>query len=295
MKTIQIVCLSLMTGFVLLTSCKKDEQDLAPSGNQQNADFKSAKPGPPVEVYGNWKEDFTTANSLALRWNLYGTHQPQWVNFAFNRFGLFDNNGRLPNGSFAVSKTKIGNGNGYIIESEVYIDVTNPGGTTICPAIGVTRYPDLPSESSTVEAGISMKLLYLGKGVPDTLAVHRNHTYIQMSALLQDGTSLTSADPKNGIISSSRDYAFQADVAGNGWHKMKIVVTSSKQVGFFLDDKFIWSPNKPVHPSLMTNKNVLIGFTSSGNAGKAYHDYVKVTYPPLPDQPTELINSAATE
>jgi hypothetical protein len=35
----------------------------------------------------------------------------------------------------------------------------------------------------------------------------------------------------------------------------------------------------PAHPSLMKNRSVVLGFSSPGNGGKAYHDYVKVTYP----------------
>ena len=288
----------MMTGFVMLTACKKDEQEFVPSNasNQQNAELKSSKPGLPANGYMNWQENFATSNSLDLRWNLYGTPQPQWVSFAFGRFGLFDNNGRLPNGSFAVSRTKIGNGKGYTIESDVYIDVTNPRGTTICPEIGVTRSLNLPTDpANNVEPGISMKLMYVGYGANSVPAVYQNNTYVVMTAILQDGTISSSSDPKDGMITAHGEYAFKADVAGNGWHKMKIVVTATKQVSFYLDGQFIWSPEKPIDASLLKDKNVLLGFTSSGNAGKAYHDYVKVTYLPILGPPADLNDPVSTE
>jgi len=294
MKTIQIVCLSLMTGFFLLSACTKDELEIVPTSNPQNADVKSTFPGTPVTNYANWQEDFATPDALVSRWNLYGTPKPQWVSFAGNRFGLFDNNGRLPNGSYAVSKSKIGNGKGYVIESEVFIDVKNPNGPVICPEIGVTRYLILPTEPQNLEAGLSMKLMYIGKGATNVPPVYHNHTYVVLTALLQDGTIISSGDPKDGMGTSSDDHALLADFAGNGWHKLKIVVSASKQVSFYLDNQFMWTPGKSIHSSLMANKNVLLGFTSPSNTGKAYHDYVKVTYPLLTGQDT-VIDPSPTE
>lgn len=295
MKTIQFVCMSLLTGFVLFSACSKDEQDFIAPSNQQNAELKSATPGQAVLPNVGFREDFTTANSLTAGWYLYGTPKPQWINFAFNKFGLFDNNGRYPDGSYAVSRNKIGNGQGYTIESDVYIDVTNPKGTIICPEIGVTRFPVLPSEPSHVEAGISMKLMYVGKGVTSTPPFFQNQTYVIMTVLLADGTFCSSSDPKDGTVSMYGDYAFKADVAGNGWHKMKIMVNSNSQVSFYIDNHLVWSPKKEINATLLKNKNVLLGYVSAGNAGKAYHDNVVVSYPSLPDQSAQLENLAPSE
>ncbi|MEI6061259.1 MAG: hypothetical protein WCR72_11155 [Bacteroidota bacterium] len=278
-KTIQFFFLSLMTGVILLSSCKKDEPDMFTSPSQHNAAVKSATPGIAVASVSNWREDFSTADALALRWTLYGTPQPQWVSFAGNRFGLFDNNGRLPNGSYAVSKTKIGNGQGYIIESEVFIDAANPNATVICPEIGVTRYFNPGAEPVNVEAGISMRLMYVGDGATSVPPALRKHTYIVMSALLSDRTYATTGNPLEATSASKDDYAMKADFAGNGWHKLRIVVSASSRVSFYLDNQLVWTPAKAIHTSLMADKNVLLGFTSPGTTGKAYHDYVKVSYP----------------
>lgn len=284
LKTIQFVCLSLMTGFILLSACKKDELEVLPANSQTEAEYKTTNPGMPATDNGSWREDFATANSLALRWNLFGTSQPQWVYYSCKRFGLFDNNGSLPGGSFAVSKAKIGYGNGYTIESDVYIDVKKPGFTTICPQIGVTRTQVLPSEPKTIDAGISMKLMYIGTGEIDVPEEYRNRTFVLMSALLQNGIMASSGDPNEGFDSSFGDYAFPVDAASNGWHSMKIVVNHSGQVSFFLDNKFVWSPGRKIENSLMKDKNVILGYTSPGSTGKAYHDYVKVSYPRIGEE-----------
>jgi hypothetical protein len=271
MKTIHLISLSFVTGVVLLSACKKDEQEFNPANNRQNAATKFSQTTPVAIQYSNWQEDFNTYNSLVSGWNLYGTPQPQWVSYAFNRYGLFDNNGQLPNGSSAVSKRKIGNGYGYVIESEVYINVNHSQGTTICPEIGVTRYTDQPQE------GISMKLIYIGEGVTSVPPAYRNHTFVRTTALLQNGTT-----------ASSGDYAILADDTRYGWHKMKIIVNSLRQVSFYLDDRFLWSPHQEIQSSLMKDRNVLLGFTSPGISGKAYHDWVKVSYPALPDPPVTI-------
>jgi hypothetical protein len=295
MKTIHIACLSVLSAIILFSSCKKDEQDYPVTSNQQNAVYSTARSNQAMAGYYNWQESFTTSKSLSAGWILFGSRQPRWVSSAFGKFGLFDNNGLLPDGSGAISKCKIGNGSGYIIETEVYIDVTNPNGTTICPEIGVTRYLHTTSDEPGAEAGISMKLLYIGSGVASVKPEYQNHTYVLMSSLVQDGSISSSSDPSEGTVSSHGEFAFQTDVAGNGWHKMKIVVDASNKVSFFLDGQFVWSPKKPVHASLLKDKNVLLGFTSPGNAGKAYHDYVRVTYPAFPDKPFDVDNPVLTE
>ena len=270
MKTIQVFCLAMVTGFTLVTACKKDVQDMVPAGDQLKSSSAIPGPSPVVNNYIDWREDFATANSLS-RWNLYGTPQPQWVNNAFGRFGLFDNNGNLPTGNFAVSKAKVGSAGGYIVESEVYINITNVNGTTISPEIGITRYTNQPIDNGSPEAGISMRLMYIGGGVTSVPQILRNHTYIQTTELLQNGT-----------FASSGDYALTADAASTGWHKLRIVVSAARMVSYYLDNQLVRTSPSPIQSTLMSNKNVLLGYTSSGSAGKAYHDYVSVTYP-LPD------------
>jgi len=279
MKTIKFFLVSLLTGFILLTACSKDEPDFVSNNSQNEAEYKAEIPGPPVCNNAGWREDFATANSLTSKWNLYGTPQPQWVYFAAKRFGLFDNNGHLPEGNYAVSKTRIGYGKGYTIESEVFIDITKPVSTIISPEIGVTRKLNIPAEPRSIESGISMKLLYVGQGVAEIPAEYKGRTFVVMSALLQNGNFISSRNGEDGTIAEYGEFAFPVDAVKDGWHKMKIVVNSAGQVSFYLDNRFVWSPRLQIHSSLMKGKNVFLGFTSPGNGGKAYHDYVKLSYP----------------
>ncbi len=294
MKTIKIACLSLMTSFVLLTACSKDELETIPTVSQNESAYKTTKPGILETKTSGWREDFTSAASLTKRFNLYGESQPQWVRTAANRFGLFDNNGSLPNGSFAVSKVPIGNGNGYMIESEVYIDVKEPKRALICPEIGVTK-PMLPStsEPGIFERGISMKIIYLGEDTPGVPLNFQKQAYVQMSVLMIDDQVLTTTDPMVVPGSTPSAYAFRVQATASGWHNLKIVVSAKHMVSFYLDNRFVWSPEKRINNCLMSNANLFLGYLSGGEAGKAYHDFVKVTYPKIRSTPdlstTEVI------
>ncbi|NVO19564.1 MAG: hypothetical protein HXX13_07680 [Bacteroidetes bacterium] len=272
MKTIKFLGLILVTGLFTFTACQKDELEVVPMDSHQAEALKSSNPGIQVVVTNDWKDDFTSASSVANRWFLFGERAPQFIPYAFDRFGLLDNNGSLGSSSYAVSKTRIGNGSAMSLESSVYIDVTNPKGTVVCPEIGITRTMITSNNPDNLDAGISMKLVYMGKDVQGVPAQYQDQTYVVMSTLLEDGS-----------LAQSGDYAFKVDNATNGWHTMNITINASHQIFFFLDGQLIWTPKKPVAASLLKNRNVLVGRYSPGNGGKAYHDFIKVTYP-TPDQ-----------
>jgi hypothetical protein len=67
-----------------------------------------------------------------------------------------------------------------------------------------------------------------------------------------------------------------ADQYVNGWHTLKVQVGADRIVKFHVDDNLIWTSAKKLHPSMMTGRNVALGWRSSGSAGKAYHDWVRV-------------------
>ena len=279
MKTINFLFASLITSVVLFSACQKDELDVVPTASQNKADYKAVFPGPPI-VNSNWQDDFTSAGSLTSNWNLYGKSLPTFVPFAGNRFGLFDNNGKLPDGSYAVSKRKIGYSQGYTIESDVYIEANKPlPGTVICPEIGVTQNVVEPSGGGTIATGISMKLMYIGQGTSGVATAYHARTVVLMSVLLKNGKIITSGELGSEPSDSFNNFALPIATATSMWHKMKIVVNSLGRVSFYLDNNFLWSPKEPIHPSLLKDKNVLLGFSSPGNGCKAYHDYVKVSYP----------------
>ncbi len=274
MKTIQFAGLLLLAGFTFFTACQKDE-DVLPASNQQTAELRNSVPITPALILKGWRDDFSTAASMQS-WYLYGSPQPKWVNFANNRFGLFDNNGRFPEGSYAISKARIGNGKGYTIETEVSFDVSDPAGALVCPGIGVTRKPFVSVEPNLVEEGISMKLLYVGKDVPGVDPEYQNHTYVVISLFTDDGR-----------IEATGKYALQADQAGTGWHKIKITVNAQQQAFFYIDNQLVYASKGRIDKRLMANKNVMIGFASPSSAAKSYHDYLRVSYP-MPVEEAEI-------
>lgn len=72
------------------------------------------------------------------------------------------------------------------------------------------------------------------------------------------------------------------------------MVDAYSHVSFYIDNHPVWSPKKEVNASLL-KKNVLLGYVSQGNAGKAYHDNVVVTYPSIPDQSATIESLAPSE
>jgi len=288
MKTMQFFTMMLFSGILLFTACTKEDEEFVPQSNEDN-ELRSVPNGTPAMSIKGWKDEFLSAGSLADRWHLFGNPQPQWVSNARGRFGLFDNNGRYPDGSYAISKTTIGNKNGYTLETEVCIDLKNSRGAFISPEIGVTRNPYVAVEPNKIEAGMSMQLIYIGKDIPGVPPLLQEHTYVVMSALADEG-ALGNGNGEDEYISSG-NYAFVADQVGDGWHTMKIVLNGARQIAFYLDGQLIWSPKEKVHPTLLNKKNVLIGFTSPAPYGKAYHNYVKVAYP----TPDEIVNTVEAE
>lgn len=258
----------LLAGLIFFASCTKEDQDFLTQSATRNTELKAQGNQSPIQTLKGWTDEFNTEAGFELNWMLYGSPQPQWIDYALDRRGLVDNSGTLTSESCAISKLKVGGSRGYTVESEVSIDMTDPNGTVVCPGIGLTRYLNLPNEPLNVETGITMKLVYVGKDVPNVPKDYQDHTYIVMTTLMQDGTT-----------KSSGAYTFRADYAGKGWHSLKITVNSKQKVSFFLDNQFIWSPEEAVNETMLSDKNVILGFTSPGNGGKAYHDKVKVTYP----------------
>jgi len=271
--------MTLLAGVLLFSACTKEEPEF--SNVNTPVEFKSTKPGVVAHAVKNWRDDFLSAASLDAKWYLFGTPQPQWVSNSNGRFGLFDNNGRYPGSGNAISKNTIGSNNGYIIESEVCINLQNSNGAFISPEIGVTRNPYVAVEPNTFEAGLSMKLIYIGTNVAGVPPVFQDHTYVVMSVLAEDGP-YSSTNNTEGKVIYSGDYAFQTDYAGDGWHKLRIAVTASREVSFYLDGQLVWSPKDKLHASLLKGRNLMLGYTSPGETGKAYHNYIQVCYP-MPD------------
>jgi parallel beta-helix repeat protein len=67
-----------------------------------------------------------------------------------------------------------------------------------------------------------------------------------------------------------------ADDYTDAWHNFKIAVGSDRIVKFYVDNELIYTSKKKIDETVLQEKKIFLGIRSSGSAGKAYHDYVKV-------------------
>jgi len=151
------------------------------------------------------------------------------------------------------------------------MNVTNPAGCWVTPGIGLTLNTNPTPIGSTgdLPTGIYFSLTYEGDACWGTPSQYRRHSYFWIGVYAEDST----------INAPAGSYDLNGDAYANGWHVMKIVVGSDRYVKFYCDNNLIWTSTKRLHPSLMTNRNAVLGFRSSGSAGKSYHDWVRVTTP----------------
>ena len=223
----------------------------------------------------SWTENFASSNSLITNWKLFGKPSPKWVASAFETQGLLDNNGPSPTKNYAVSNRLVGKNKGYTLEGEVMINITNYYGSCVCPGIALSREIK-PVQNSDIEipTSISMKIVFVGKNATWFPANTRGHAWFMMELLTESGNIASS-----GYI--------PADEYVNNWHKLKIEVSEARFAKFYCDNKLIWAPFVRLNPLMMSDKNVVLGYTSDGNpktmAGIAYHNWVKATFPVGPE------------
>jgi hypothetical protein len=261
MKPLKFLSVALLAVSFLFSACTKDE--VLPPSEQQNSEIIQSALGPPIADYEkNWTDNFSYANCLVERWNLYGSPQPGWLPNACGRKGIFINYGLYPEGSFAVSKMYIGSTNGYTIESDVCIDRQTNTGIVVSAEIGVSMRPDSP------QTGISMRLIYFGYNVANVPPEYQNKTFLVMKVLGEGGNYMYSGD-----------YTFPVGIFPGSWHKMQIRIDPFHFVTFILDNVSIWKPDYQLDNSMLQNNHVVLGYTSPGTIAKAYHDYAKVMYP----------------
>ncbi len=227
------------------------------------------------DVNEGWIENFDAPFVLQNNWSLYGKPQPKWVSSDYGQQGLFDNNGPSPTKNYAVSNAIVGKGLGYSLESQVMVKILDNMGGCVCPGIAVSRDANPVMINGEIATGISMRLVYVGPNAIWYPAHLRGHTWLTMEYLTD----------REEIALTSSDY-LPADQYANTWQTLKIVVTQSRCVKFYIGNSLVWAPLARLHPLMKSDKKVVLGYTSDGNpetcAGVAYHNWVKaVTIEPL--------------
>jgi len=270
MKTIRLLLLIFAALSVACIGCSKIEDE-----TDENRQFKTTSPPPAISINSGytktWIENFAYPATLENNWLLFGNKvMPSWTYSANGELGLFDNNGPSPLKNFGVSNTMIGKGKGYTVEGELMLIIKNPAGTCVCPGIAVSQdqNPVLNGDNE-IPTCISMRLVFAGINATWFPAKVRNHTSIIMEFISETGNVVSS-----GFL--------PADMYSNDWHKLKIQVTDSRYIKFYCDNTLIWAPFIRLHPLYMSDRRVVLGYTSDGNpntrAGIAYHNWIKTSY-----------------
>ncbi|RKY83456.1 hypothetical protein DRQ11_13040, partial [candidate division KSB1 bacterium] len=161
--------------------------------------------------------------------------------------------------------------NGFTMESDVFVRVTNKAGCWDAAVIGLTKenapywdHPNCPGEG--YYTGLAFSIVYVGDACWAAPPEKRRHAYFRISLYTEDGTG-----------EGPGSYAINADDYINGWHNLKIVVGEDRFVSFYCDDNLIYKSKKRIHEDILLDKKIYLGQRSCGwSAGKAYHDYITV-------------------
>ncbi len=229
--------------------------------NQQNSANTGASDT--VSELTTFSEDFS--NGLS-NWTLFGSPLPLIVDSVYGKNYVFDNNGDSNYDSGAYSNQKITLIEGNVVEADVYVDFSDLNGCWAGDAIYLSENEN-PQTSSTQAPKTSLGwwLQTAGDACWATDSKYRGHSWFYFKMPAEDGT-----------FESSPSYTILADNYVNGWHKAKIKIRNDRQVEFYIDDTLLWTSTKKVDIQKLANKRLVLGNRSSGSAGKAYIDNIKI-------------------
>gem|GEM_PF-6914877 len=201
-------------------------------------------------------------------WNSFGSPQPQALESAEGRSGVLDNKGDSWCDSGIVSKEAISFPNGFEMRSDMFLRVTNPLGCWAGQWFGLTT-PNTPSgtepcPTEDYQKGIYFGIEYAGEGCWGTPLEKRQHAYLM-------GGFLT----ENGGWESIGEYVAGDDYI-NEWHEFLISVGADRYVKFYIDKVLIHSSVNKISRDVLNEKKPILGGRSSGSAGKAYSDYIRI-------------------
>lgn len=198
-------------------------------------------------------DDFTSLSN----WQLYGSPLPLLVDSIYGRVGIFDNNGDAGYNSGAISNQLFDLRSGFILESDVFLDFSNPNGCWAGADIGI-------GSAEVNQYGDAYFLINM----------HFNAEGFSCS-----GPPEFAGNPDLWMFyfgqTAQYDTVVGASGLANGWHTLKIFVSPNWIPSFYIDGKLYWSGPAPLADSIMnTNRPIVLGTRSSGSAGKAYHDNI---------------------
>jgi hypothetical protein len=209
-------------------------------------------------------------NSNINNWTGWGSPLPRWVASGFGRSGLFDNNGDPNYSSGGYSKNTVSTTGGMVIESDVYLNITDQAGCWVGAEIGLTKTVNPTPTDVDIDYGLYFTLDFSGDACWGDSVQYQRHRWFWMGFVSEDGSYDNPTWNKAPFLNADA-------YSSTSWHTLKVDITPSRIVKFYCDNNLIWTSVKEIDSALLTNKNVQLGWRSSGSAGKAYHDWVKVT------------------
>ncbi|MBK9440054.1 MAG: hypothetical protein IPN53_01605 [Comamonadaceae bacterium] len=197
-------------------------------------------------------------------WTSYGSPAPGVVAAIGGRSGfIFDNNGDLSYDSGVFSVQPLSLSAGSSIEADIYLDFSNLAGCWAQVSFAL-------SDSTAPVASVNPNWggFYWSIGAHgDACASPAN---LNRKSWFSFGVM-----PAGGTWESSND-AINADSYARGWHKARVDFQADGRVTFSIDGIALWTSTQPMDSKFLTGRRLILGSRSSGSAGKAYHDNIKV-------------------
>jgi hypothetical protein len=211
---------------------------------------------------------FTDSFSNLDNWTVYGSPSPVRLALVNGRTGVFDNNGDATDKSGAISIQKFGLSGGFTIQSDVYLDFSDTNGCYAEAAIGISN-PTIQGWGG-YDPYIYFSISAMGHSCGTIAAALRGHAYFF-------GSFTTPTGAETFYPTEGSPTTFLADEYANGWHTLKIVVNASSQIRFYIDAVLIYTGTQSISSTVATGAYPLwLGSSSSGDAGKAYHNDITI-------------------
>lgn len=207
-------------------------------------------------------EDFDNLNN----WEKYGTPSPHIVSSVHSKVGVLDINGAPTCESNIISERSFSFSNGFIMESQIFLDTANSQAAFVAGEIGLAK-----DDSPITDAGCQK----FSKGL--TLGIVAGNPCAGVDCSRPE--SNIGAEIQAAIYTDDQTWEKkQLDISGvlNGWHTLKIVVDGNRYVKFYVDSSLKLSFSKRINSEMMNGgKKALIGGMSD-TVGKCYFDYINI-------------------
>lgn len=205
-----------------------------------------------------WADTFENLDG----WISFGDPSPCWLSEFEGRRGVFDNNGDDWYDSGAISKQRFDFSSGFVIESEIYLDLTSMDGFWACAVAGV-------ADAQPADWGGYGPTLFFGLWGVWNEDDGTRHGALCASYPTEIGTE-TFWDPLD-----TPDGRTVGDGLAGRWVTLTIVVSPDGFPMFLADGVVFYEGTEPVSSTLRSPaRRLYAGSRSSGWPGKAYHDSI---------------------